>query len=234
MIGRCKVLDIAAVIITTLLVSACATHFGVTVDSSPKGAKVWQDGGEYYYIAPTHWSFAPDKQIVDPKTGCKIVRGFHAQWQSGATASSPSPLNLCGDWSGWTVTMERPSNYPNMGIDLAVEQAFVVMQQQAFAEQQLEQEDIAANWSGVAEILGYAIGCKVAGGCRSTSATSPSYSTKRSYDSSTSSSSYVGGGPQLALDGTYVGGSPQLAPDGSYVGGSPQLAPDGSYVGGGY
>ena len=166
MFGRLsKVLDIAAVSITTLLVSACATQFGVTVDSNPKGAVVWEEGAENFRIAPAHWSFDLEKQIVGPKIGCKVVKGFHAQWQSGATASTRSPLNICGDGNQWTVTMQRPSNHPNLEIDLSVEQQFLFKQQLELVKRQREQEAIDENWSELAETLGYSFGCWVTDGC---------------------------------------------------------------------
>ena len=213
-----RYLSIVAACIAALLISACADQYWVTVDSKPQGAKVWEAGGNVYYVTPVLLPYNLSAQAVDPRTGCKMVKGFHAQWKSGAKVLSRNDIQLCGEGNAWIVTIERPANHPNIKIDLAAAR-------EIFTRQQREKERAAAQRAKTSEALGYAIGCAIAGGCSSASASS--YADQLDEDpttsaSSRSSSSYVGGRPQMAPDGSYVGGRPQMAPDGSYVGGRQQ------------
>lgn len=95
--------------------------------------------------------------------------------------------------------------------------------------QQESQNAVAAN-------LGHAIGCALAGGCRSNATVSSKATMAQQMNVSPTlcpDGTYIASGYcQIAPDGSYVNGPAVIAPDGSYVSGTPTLAPNGKWVGG--
>ena len=110
-----------------LLISACANQYVLNVDTVPTGATIRQVGVAGASAAPTPISYNyPDPKFRDPTTKCFMVKGFHATWQSGATATSQDPLQLCGEGGTWTLTLNRPSGYPGLETDLMVERRILL------------------------------------------------------------------------------------------------------------
>lgn len=173
-----NIMRIVAVSIATLLASACSSQYSLTVDSSPRGAMILGNGSAGYYASPQIFYYQSGNQNVNPKTGCMIVQGFQARWKSGATASSPSPIELCGNFAAWTVIIKRPPDHPNMEEDLVAESEYLELQRNlqyeqqrsAVLEQQRQEEQSRArareNWSNNAKDFGYLLGCAAAGGCK--------------------------------------------------------------------
>jgi hypothetical protein len=151
-----------------LLVSGCGSPYVLNIDTVPTGATIWQAGATSSYTTPVE--LAPDPNFRHPTTKCILVTKVHAKWQSGATVTSQDPIQLCGEFDTWTLTLERPSGYPGLQTDLMVEQRILL-------ERQLKAERGAAAMAAGFESLGRGLGCLAGGGRCSSSDTSYSYST---------------------------------------------------------
>ena len=143
-----------------LLVSACGSQYILYIDTVPSGATIWQVGASNSYTTPVE--LAPDPNYRHPTTNCILTNRVYAKWQSGATTASQDPLQLCGKFDAWTLTLRRPSSYPGLETDLMVEQRILL-------ERQPVSEHGAAALSAGVESLGRALGCSAGGGrCSST------------------------------------------------------------------
>lgn len=121
------------VLVATL--SGCASQSTLTVVSQPAGAYITEtETGKAIGTAPTV-VYYDSKALTQYKdsSGCFLVKGFNAQWVSGATATSPSLIRLCGSTSGaYTYQFSRDSNAPGLekDLDFAMRQDSVRAQQQ--------------------------------------------------------------------------------------------------------
>ncbi|NKB33963.1 MAG: hypothetical protein GKR91_12775 [Pseudomonadales bacterium] len=71
--------------------------------------------------APRINHLALDSANKTDKNGCYTLNGVEARWASGAKKQM-TELKLCGEHRrGYTVTLNRPSDHPNLEKDLAVE-----------------------------------------------------------------------------------------------------------------
>ncbi len=104
-----------------LLVSGCTNQYTLTIDTVPTGATIQEVGMMIVKAAPRQLFYNRDPKHYHPTTGCFMVKGVKAIWQSGATAASLNPLPLCGKFDAWTLTLSRPSGYPGLQTDLLVE-----------------------------------------------------------------------------------------------------------------
>lgn len=150
-----------------LLVSGCGSQYTLNIDTVPTGATIWQVGATSAYTTPVE--LAPDPNFRHPTTNCILVTQVHAKWQSGATVTSQNPIQLCGEFDTWTLTLKRPAGYPSLQIDLMVEQRILF-------ERQLKADRGAAAMAAGFKSLGSGLGCLAAGGGCSSSDTSYSYS----------------------------------------------------------
>lgn len=159
------------------------------------------------------------------------------QIATGQTAAGLSWINLAARWNDLdAIGMLQRLGQPVPGPDLFT------------AKQQADDQ--------AAAVLGYSLGCILAGGCSnravapSVRPSPPPYQAQRlappvaqsnaqaqpftsiQPPRPTASAPAPDQAPHMCADGTYVVGTCTMAPDGTYVGGQPRMAPDGSYVSG--
>jgi len=118
----------------------CATQASLTVDSQPPGAYLTEKGtGKVYGVSPVTIVY-DSKMLANFRRadGCYRVKGFEAQWVSGAT-SSLEVITLCGASNGaYNITFSRAAGYPDLEKDLQFAlqlQSIRAQQQQARAAQ---------------------------------------------------------------------------------------------------
>jgi len=150
------------------------------------------------------------------------------QIAAGQTAAGLSWLNLAARWNDQdAIGMLQRLGQPVPGPDLFT------------AKQQADDQ--------AATVLGYSLGCMLAGGCSNGFVARPVRPPASSYQAPRPAQPNAGVAPMPLLcpdgryvrglcigapDGSYVGGAPQVAPDGTYLTGRPRIAPNGKYVGG--
>lgn len=150
------------------------------------------------------------------------------QIAAGQTAAGLSWLNLAARWNDQdAIGMLQRLGQPVPGPDLFT------------AKQQADDQ--------AAAVLGYSLGCMLAGGCSNGFVARPVRPPASSYQAPRPAQPNAGVAPMPLLcpdgryvrglcigapDGSYVGGAPQVAPDGTYLTGRPRIAPNGKYVGG--
>lgn len=124
-----------------LLLAGCATPNAptLTVYTNPSAASVTEINGGAAQKSPAVFSY--NRRTLN---GCFTVRGFTARWISGATANSAPTLQLCGTSANYTVTIDRPTNYPGVEYDI----------EQAVAQDHQQQE----NAKELGNVIGQAIG----------------------------------------------------------------------------
>jgi len=122
------------VLILVALLMGCATHSTLTVTSQPSGANISEIGtGATFGVAPVVIRY-DEKEISAYKdgSGCYLVKGFRANWVSGATASSEPRIRLCGSSTGtYTFNFSRDINAEGLDkdLDFAMRQSAVRAQQ---------------------------------------------------------------------------------------------------------
>ena len=160
-------------ILAALLLAGCGSSspYVLHVVTVPSGAMVYQAGG-ISYKAPRTLYYDSVPEFIDATTKCLRVKKITAAWASGATAVSANPLQLCGEGTR-TLTLRRPSSHPGLQADLMAEQNALI-RAQLKAEQDAR---AAAALAPAAEMLGYAIGCAIGGGC-----SKASYAPTSTYD----------------------------------------------------
>lgn len=108
----------------------------LTVKSEPEGALI-SYGNRSLGLAPYIANLpSNDKAMRKDGSGCYLTTGFTAQWASGVSASSPTPITLCsGLGADYVVEIARPANAPGLQEDLkaANERASVLAKQQEAA-----------------------------------------------------------------------------------------------------
>lgn len=157
------------------------------------------------------------------------------QIAAGQTVAGLSWLNLAARWNNPdAIAMLQRLGQPVPDPDLLI------------AKQQADDQ--------AAAVLGYSLGCMLAGGCSNgfvappVRPSPPHYQVQRQAppvpQSNAQTRAFTNGQPphptasapaanqatRMCADGTYVEGTCMMAPDGSFVGGQPRMAPDGSYV----
>jgi hypothetical protein len=223
------------------LLAACAPTYSLTVQTNPPGALLVEEGTGAQFLSPAvlTYELTPQQRKSD---GCFYVRRLVAHWTSGAVAGPSQPISLCGNYTSWTLTIDRPAGTPGLEQDLAAGETRERELKLARTNEEITRLEAQARAASSMKDAGYAMGCAIAGGCpnspRGSLGTdwsgygSPSPAPYQS-PSMAPDGTFVMGRPVLCPDGTYVGaGGCSLAPDGSYVGGRPQIAPNGTYVGG--
>ena len=117
------------------ILSGCASQSSLTVISQPSGAYITEtETGKTHGTAPivVYYDSKAMSQYKDA-SGCFLVKGFDARWVSGATATSPPSIRLCGSSSGaYTYQFSRDSYAPGLDkdLDFAMRQDSVRAQQQ--------------------------------------------------------------------------------------------------------
>lgn len=192
------------------------------------GLKAYSSGD--YDGALCHW--LPKARLGD----AAAQNNMGLLFLGGLTASTPKSDEEAAKWfllaarQGFVLAMR---NLAQLQIRLGYNEAANSWLATAAAVERQQAEGAA--------ILGYAIGCMMAGGCSSAARYAPTNESRpvskgpnlRQQVSLCPNGTFIGGQAcTLAPNGTYVYGRPTLAPDGTYVGGTPRLAPNGTYVGG--
>ncbi|TJY59848.1 hypothetical protein E4T66_11740 [Sinimarinibacterium sp. CAU 1509] len=125
-----------------LLFSSCATQATMTIYSQPPGAYITEIGTEMALgIAPvvSYYNESALRANRSDAQGCYLIKGFEAQWVSGARAASTEAIRLCkGTTNNYIWTITRNSDDPGLDKDLQFAlqiQTLLTQQQQAQAAQ---------------------------------------------------------------------------------------------------
>lgn len=115
------------------LLSGCATQATLTVNTWPEGAVVSELGtGRFVGESPAVSYYNLNSKSPKNAAGCYLVKGFRAQWQSGAVGATQETITLCGPSTGdYNITVQRPQVG---GLDR--DQNYAVQKQMLRAQQQ--------------------------------------------------------------------------------------------------
>ncbi len=120
--------------LSVFVLSGCAST--VVFTSDIEGATVSTKSGQVYGLSPVAVEF--DDETLNAsrsKDGCARIPRVTYQWPSGATASSPDPIVLCGGGRQFTVQVDRPKDTPGTETDLRF-----ALEQQKLREAALRRE----------------------------------------------------------------------------------------------
>lgn len=117
----------------SILLAGCATQATLTVNTWPEGAVITEIGsGRFSGESPAVSYYNLNSKSPKNSAGCYLVRGFKAQWQSGAVASTSETITLCGPSTGdYNISIQRPQVG---GLDR--DQNYAVQKQMLRAQQQ--------------------------------------------------------------------------------------------------
>ncbi|WP_444904574.1 hypothetical protein ACJJIU_06750 [Microbulbifer sp. CnH-101-E] len=145
------------------ILCGCSNQATMVIFSQPEGAYITEiDTEKPYGMTPVSVVYNPDalEGHIDSE-GCYLVKGFRAQWVSGAI-SIVDPIKLCGSATGeYNISINRQSSHANLDKDLQFAlqlQAIRAQQQQANAAQN---SAIAALWSAWAQSQNNSVNCIV-------------------------------------------------------------------------
>lgn len=124
-------------IITTMLLSGCASQLQLTYHSDPAGAVLYSQGQRVGYTPKTLYYQVSDE---DKKRGFLILANTRVQWASGATAEAKSVrADISRYGLSQQMTFQRPTGVPGREADtrFALElERTRAMQRQAEAHQE--------------------------------------------------------------------------------------------------
>jgi hypothetical protein len=106
------------VLVSGLLLVACAPTYSLTIHTEPQGALLVEDGTGAQFRSPAVLTYALTEQHRG-SDGCFRIRPIVAHWVSGVTAGSSDFIPLCGNYTSWTLMIERPAGAPGLEQDLA-------------------------------------------------------------------------------------------------------------------
>lgn len=124
--------------VSALILTGCSTT--VVFESDIEGAVVTTVAGQQYGVTPVAVSFSND--VLDASRdidGCARILGVTYTWPSGAKASSPNPIVLCGENSRFRYVLKRPTDAPDLEKDLQ-HALQLAKQRQAQLQAELEME----------------------------------------------------------------------------------------------
>jgi hypothetical protein len=125
-----RLLSIAAL----AALSGCSSI--VTFTSDIEGADVHTVDGVHYGKTPIDIRYDNDMLASSRNAhGCSQIPGVVYTWSSGAQARSEDPIVLCNDASHYTVSLNRPSEHPDLETDLRL-----ALERQQARERILRQE----------------------------------------------------------------------------------------------
>lgn len=127
-----------------LFLVGCQSRAQLTIKSQPEGAYITDSRGQGM-MAPTTYYYEINPKIHPPdSSGCWRVKGFTAQWASGARYSQ-EVVRLCGSPTGsYTITAQRPQNAPNLHVDLSFQ---MQLQSQRAAAKAAKASQSLAAWA---------------------------------------------------------------------------------------
>lgn len=127
------------VLLAVIFLTGCSTK--LIVSSFPEGAIVSEIGsGQSYGETPATVYYNFNANSPKNAAGCYLVKGFRAQWRSGAVGSTPDVLQLCGGSSTFTISIPRPQvGGLNIDQDYAMQRQMMKAQQEAIADQRRAQ-----------------------------------------------------------------------------------------------
>jgi hypothetical protein len=107
-------------ILAAIALSGCASsHVQLQVNTQPAGAYITEANGTVLGTAPVLTQYPREslKKHNDGR-GCSVVKGFNAQWVSGATATTGPTVRLCGKDDLFNITITRNTSEPGLDKDL--------------------------------------------------------------------------------------------------------------------
>lgn len=115
-----KKIVLVTVVVLSAVASGCATHASLTLRSDPEGAHITEVEADLPHgVAPVTVKYDPTRlEQSKDSADCYLVRGFKAQWVSGATTTI-NPIKLCGSKAAsYNLTFNRNPSAPGMDKDL--------------------------------------------------------------------------------------------------------------------
>lgn len=194
----------------SLLVQACTANIGVDIHSAPEGALIHPLNSAATYTAPVRLTYTVSNANKDG-TGCFLVSGFDATWQSGAQASVPV-FHIC---EGLSFTVQRPVSIAGIEIDYAYAASLSNVTAEPVSDGSRRSEFFAGVLKGFLEGM--------AEGYASRNAHQPTVIYE---DRPTRQPSSAGKTLPVIVPKPIT-----ICPDGSYVTGSCRITPSGTYVG---
>lgn len=103
-----------------VLLSGCASQTVLLqVNTQPVGAYVTEQGtGLALGPSPTIAQYQRASLRQKNASGCAVVRGFKAQWVSGAVSSTAENISLCGNLDSYVITIPRDPNAADLAKDM--------------------------------------------------------------------------------------------------------------------
>lgn len=116
-----------------LFLEGCATQARLAIYSDPPGAEVTELGSSTDFgRAPIIVAYDKRALLNGARTanGCYLVKGFEAEWPSGARTQY-GPVSICGNATGsYSITIVRKSSDPDSSVDLDYARRFEESQRQ--------------------------------------------------------------------------------------------------------
>jgi hypothetical protein len=156
--ARMKYLVVAPLLVAVLVMQGCATTQSNTtylnVYSNPAGAAIALDNEKPSTFG---WRQIRYNSAEIAATGCTNGGKLTAVWKSGATAVI-NPVRLCnGPEGSYSITMERPTNAPNLSVDLELAEAYKKQQAALAQRERADDSNKTADAFGAA-LLGFSEG----------------------------------------------------------------------------
>lgn len=108
-----------ALLSIAFLVGCASDPTRMTINTQPAGGYITEIGsGSAFGIAPVSVQYVKSNLKVRDQTGCAIVRGFRAQWVSGATSSTTESVRLCKNLDDYAITIDRDPSTPGFEKDM--------------------------------------------------------------------------------------------------------------------
>lgn len=115
----------------------------MTINTQPVGAYITEIGSAYVAgTGPVTVQYQKSSLQMRDSAGCALVKGFKAQWISGATASTTDTIRLCGNQPSYAISLDRDPAIAGLEKDL--EFALKVKATNAQQRQAAAAEDAAA------------------------------------------------------------------------------------------
>lgn len=109
----------AALLCIVLLVGCASDPTRLTINTQPVGGYITEIGtGSAFGVAPVTAQYIKSNQTARDKAGCWLVRGFKAQWVSGAISSTTESLRMCRNLDDYAITIDRDPSSPGLEKDL--------------------------------------------------------------------------------------------------------------------
>lgn len=110
---------ITTMILAVAITGCASSHVQLQVNTQPAGAYVTEvSSGSAFGVGPVLVQYPREALTQKDATGCSLVKGFNAQWVSGATATTGPSVRLCGSEELYGITLTRNTSDPGLDKDM--------------------------------------------------------------------------------------------------------------------